>query len=200
MTRGSGVPAHRLKQMKRSMRREMLARRDALPPDERAAKSLAIAERLLSLPEMQRARTVMVFSSFGSEVDTAPIIEHLADAGRRIVLPRIEAGEVLPVTYRPGDLVSETSFGVMEPSAGEVVDPRELDAILTPGVAFDRPGNRTGYGGGYYDRLFRLVRDDAPKIAVAFAIQVLDEVPSGRGDRRVDLIVTEDDVIRCSGA
>lgn len=200
MTRGSGVPAHRLKQMKRAMRREILARRDGLSEAERAAKSSAIAERALALPEIEAARTVMLFWSFGSEVDTAPMIERLVAEGRRVVLPRIESGEALPVTYRPGDPVSEALFGAMEPSAGDVVDPMELDAVITPGVAFDRDGNRTGYGGGFYDRLFGRARPDVPKIAVAFALQLVEAVPVGRQDRWVDLIVTEDEVIRCAGA
>lgn len=186
--------------MKRAMRREILARRDALSQAERGAKSSAIAERLFVLPEIRAARTVMLFWSFGSEVDTAPMIERLAAGERRIILPRIESGEAVPVTYRPGDPISETSFGAMEPSSGDVVDPMELDALVTPGVAFDRGCNRSGYGGGFYDRLFGRARPDVSKIAVAFALQLVDAVPAGRHDRRVDLVVTEEEVIRCAGA
>jgi 5-formyltetrahydrofolate cyclo-ligase len=185
--------------MKRVMRREILARRDGLSEAERGAKSSAIAERSLALPEIEAARTLMLFWSFGSEVDTAQMIERLVAEGRRVALPRIESGEALPVTYRPGDPVTETSFGAKEPSAGTVVDPMELDAVITPGVAFDRHGNRIGYGGGFYDRLFGRARPDVPKIAVAFALQLVEAVPVGRQDRQVDLIVTEDAVIRCAG-
>lgn len=200
MTRASDIPAHRLKQMKRAIRREILARRDALSQAERAAKSSAIAELLFAVPEIRAARTVMLFWSFGSEVDTAPMIERLATGERRVILPRIESGEAVPVTYRPGDPISETPFGAMEPSSGDVVDPMELDAVITPGVAFDRRCNRSGYGGGFYDRLFGRARPDVSKIAVAFALQLVDAVPAGRHDRRVDLVVTEDEVIRCAGA
>lgn len=199
MTLQGGVPAHRLKQMKRAMRRAVLARRDALTEAERTAKSSSITERLLALPEIDDARTIMLFWSFGSEVDTSPMIERLAAEGRHVVLPRIESGEALPVTYRPGDPVSETAFGAMEPSAGAVVDPERLDAVVTPGVAFDRACNRIGYGGGFYDRLLRRARTDSSTIAAAFAVQVVDAVPVGHQDRRVDIVVTEDEVIRCGG-
>jgi 5-formyltetrahydrofolate cyclo-ligase len=199
VTPAGGVPAHRLKQMKRALRREVLARRDALPGAERAAKSSAITERVLALPEVDDARTIMLFWSFGSEVDTSQMIERLVAEGRHVVLPRIESGEALPVTYRPGDPVSGTMFGAMEPSAGAIVDPERLDAVVTPGVAFDRAGNRVGYGGGFYDRLFRRTRPDIHTIAVAFAVQLVDAVPVGHQDRRVDIVVTEDEVIRLGG-
>jgi 5-formyltetrahydrofolate cyclo-ligase len=191
------VPAHRLKQMKHATRREVLARRDALTQAERAAKSSAITERLLALPEIDDARTIMLFWSFGSEVDTSPMIERLAAEGRNVALPRIESGEALPVTYRPGDPVSETAFGAMEPSAGAVLDPGRLDAVITPGVAFDRSCNRMGYGGGFYDRLLRRARVDVATIAVGFAVQLVDAVPVGHLARPVDIVVTEDEVLRC---
>ena len=200
MTWERSVPASRLKQMKRAMRREVLARRDAIPEAERAAKSSAITERLLALPEIQGVRTIMLFWSFGSEVDTSAMIERLVAQGHHVVLPRIESGEALPVTYRPGDPLSETTFGAMEPSAGAPVDPEHLDVVVTPGVAFDRAGDRVGYGGGFYDRLFRRARPDVSTIAVAFAVQLVSAVPVGHQDRRVDIVVTEDEVIRSGGA
>jgi 5-formyltetrahydrofolate cyclo-ligase len=73
----SDLPAHRLKQAKRAVRRGVLAERDSLPANERSAGSEAIAERFLELPEVGDARTVMGFWSFGSEVDTAPLIAGL---------------------------------------------------------------------------------------------------------------------------
>jgi 5-formyltetrahydrofolate cyclo-ligase len=169
-----------------------------LSPAERAAKSAAIAERLLALPELRSAGTVMLFVSFGSEVDTAPILDLLATEGRKIVLPRVQEGEVVPVPWDPGQTLAPAPFGAGEPP-GDPVDPGEIDVVVTPGLAFDRRGNRTGYGGGYYDRLFRRMRPDVPKVAVAFSLQIVDAVPTGRGDRRVHVVVTEDEVIRRPG-
>lgn len=191
----NAVPAHRLRRMKRALRREVRARRDALPAEDRGAKSAAIAERVLELPELDRARTVMAFSSFGSEVDTAPLLERLVAGGRNVLLPRIEDGEVVPVPWRPGVPTRRAPFGAEEP-LGPAVDPAEVQLVVTPGVVFDRAGNRTGYGGGYYDRFFKRVAPGVPKIAIAFAIQVVAEVPAANQDLRVDAIVTEDEVIR----
>ena len=199
MTTSGGVRAHQLRRMKRALRREVRARRDALTEGERTSRSLAIAERLLAMPELAGANTVMAFWSFGSEVETEPLVRRLVASGHRVVLPRIEDGELVPVPYRLGDPVTETPFGAKEPSGGEVVDPAEIDVVIVPGIAFDRHGNRTGYGGGYYDRLFRRMGRRAPRIGVAFAVQLVDEVPAGRGDQRVDVVVTEDEEIRCGG-
>jgi 5-formyltetrahydrofolate cyclo-ligase len=175
----------------------VLAARDALAPQERAARSARIAERLLGLPELAGARTVMAFASFGSEVDTGPILSGLADRGTRLALPRISDGKVVAVGYRPGDRLARAALGVPEPVDGEPIPDREIDVVVTPGVAFDPAGWRVGYGGGFYDRFLRRVRAHVPRIAVAFALQLVPEVPHGADDERVDLIVTEDGVVRC---
>lgn len=193
----SGTPSHRLKQAKRTLRRAVLATRDAMPPEERRAHGDAIVARLLALPELRAARTVMAFWSFGSEVDTAPLMEELGGSGRIVALPRVEGSEVVPVAYAPGDAVRPTGFGALEPVGGRVVDPTELDLVVVPGVAFDRRGGRVGYGGGFYDRLLSRLRPQVPTIAIAYSVQVVDEVPIGGMDRRVGTIVTETEVIRC---
>ncbi len=186
-----------LREAKRDLRRAVRAARDALAPGERAERSRRIAERLLALPELDGARTVMVFASFGSEVDTGPILAELAARGVRLALPRIADGEVVATSYRPGERLVPAALGVPEPAHGSTVPEREIDVVITPGVAFDRAGHRVGYGGGFYDRFLRRVRPEVPRVAVAFALQVVPGVPHAEGDERVDLVVTEDEVIRC---
>jgi 5-formyltetrahydrofolate cyclo-ligase len=193
----SALPAHRLKQAKRSLRREILAERDALSADERSAHSGAIADRFLQLPEVAAARTALAFWSFGSEVETAPLIARLRSQGTTVALPRIEGNEAVPVVATPGAAMTEASFGAMEPAEGRVLEVADLDLVVVPGVAFDRSCDRVGYGGGYYDRLLGMRREGAAAIAIAFSIQIVDRVPSGAIDRRIDGVVTELEVIRC---
>ncbi len=191
----NGVPSHRLKKLKRAMRDEIRARRDAMPEADRADASRAIAEHVLALPELEGAGTVMVFWSFGSEVDTAPLIAGLVRAGVRVALPRIEGADLVPTAYAPGDPLRSASFGAMEPTAGEELEPAALDVIVVPGVAFDRRGGRVGYGSGFYDRLLAR-RRPAATVAVGFDLQLVDEVPSGPADVPVDVVVTELETIR----
>ncbi len=191
----SDEASHRLKARKRAVRRAAIERRDLLSEDERSAKSERIVERVLALPEVGAAGSVMAFWSFGSEVQTLALIERLHGSGTRVVLPRVVEGELEAVAYAPGDPVTAASFGAMEPAGPEVVPAEEVDLVIVPGVAFDRRGGRVGYGGGFYDRLF----SKAPSVravAVAFALQLVDEVPQGGSDSPVDVIVTEDEVIR----
>jgi 5-formyltetrahydrofolate cyclo-ligase len=192
------VTSGELKRAKREVRRRVLAARDALPAAARAAAALAVAAKVLDLPETRRARTVMAFSSFGSELSMDPLLDGLTDAGITVGLPKIVDGELEVRAFRPGDPTTTTSFGAREPADGASIDPLELDVVVTPAVAFDRQGRRIGYGGGFYDRFFRRTRPDAVRLGVATPLQVLDEeLPAGGFDLRVHVIVTPDETIRC---
>jgi 5-formyltetrahydrofolate cyclo-ligase len=185
-----------LKRAKRAVRAEVLARRDALDPAERATMGERIVERFLALPELARARAVMAFWSFGSEVPMDPLIASLVERGVTVALPRVVDGQIEPRTWAPGEPVTETHFGAREPEGGRVLDPAEIDVVATPGVAFDRAGGRVGYGGGFYDRFFP--RTTAVRSAVAFGVQLVDgALPGASFDLPVHVIVTEAETIRC---
>lgn len=187
--------SNELKRAKRHARQRVLQQRDALEPERRASMGEAIVERFFAMPEVASARTVLVFWSFGSEVNTAPMLDGLAGRGITVGLPRIANGELEAVRYRPGDPTRPTSFGAREPTGREILPPEVLDVVAVPGVAFDRAGRRIGYGGGYYDRLLR--RTDAIPIAIAFSMQVVDDdLPAGGTDVPVAAIVTDAETIR----
>jgi 5-formyltetrahydrofolate cyclo-ligase len=189
------VNARDLRARKRALRRHVRELREGLPEDERVERSRAVAGNVLRLPVLEDATTVMAFSPFGSEVDIRPLLEVLLERTAQLALPRVEGRSIVAVAYRPGDPMRRASFGALEPAGDDVVAPQEIDVVLTPGLAFDRRGYRLGYGRGYYDRFLRRLRADAVAVGVAFAAQIVDEVPHGRGDRAVDLVVTEDGVI-----
>jgi 5-formyltetrahydrofolate cyclo-ligase len=184
-----------LKRAKRRIRRAVLEERDALSPDARIGRGERIAERFVTLPEVRRATAVMVFSSFGSEVPTHPMIERLRAAGVVVALPRIEDADLVVVPFTPGDPVRTTGFGAAEPLGPEILEPASLDVVAVPGVAFDRHGRRIGYGGGYYDRFLRGM--PAFTVGIAFGFQVrAGDLPTGRFDLSVEAIVTEEETIR----
>jgi 5-formyltetrahydrofolate cyclo-ligase len=186
-----------LKRDKRWVRNAVRAERDAVPTDVREERAARVIERFLDVPEVQRARTIMLFSSFGSEVPTGSLIERLQRKGVVVALPRIEGAALVPVPYAPGDPTTTTPFGAEEPVGGTPLDPSSIDVIGVPGVAFDRRGARIGYGGGYYDRFLRGLR--AFTVGLVFGLQVLDEdLPAGRFDLPVDAIVTEEETIRAA--
>ena len=186
-----------LKRDKRRVRNAVRGERDAVPVGVREERSERVIRRFLDLPEVTRARTIMLFSSFGSEVPTGSLIDRLHARGVVVALPRIEEGALVPVPYAPGDPTSSTTFGAEEPIADARLDPSAIDVVAVPGVAFDRTGRRIGYGGGYYDRFLRGL--PAFTVGLVFGLQVVDEdLPAGRFDLPVDAIVTEDETIRAS--
>jgi 5-formyltetrahydrofolate cyclo-ligase len=185
-----------LKRAKRRVRSAVRGERDAVPTDIREEKAERLVERFLALPEVRRARTIMLFSSFGSEVPTGSLIERLHARGVMVALPRIEGAALLPVPYTPGDPTASTAFGPEEPM-GAALDPTSIDVVGVPGVAFDRSGRRIGYGGGYYDRFLRGL--PAFTVGLVFGLRVVDEdLPAGRFDLPVDAIVTEQETIRAA--
>ena len=186
-----------LKRAKRRVRNAVREKRDAVPGDVREERAERVVERFLDLPEVERARTVMLFSSFGSEVPTGSLIERIHARGVVVALPRIEGTALVPIPYAPGDPTTTTPFGAEEPVGGPPLDPLSIDVVGVPGLAFDRGGRRIGYGGGYYDRFLRGL--PVFTVGLVFGFQVLDEgLPAGRFDLPVDAIVTEEETIRAA--
>jgi 5-formyltetrahydrofolate cyclo-ligase len=186
-----------LKRAKRRVRNAVREKRDAVPVDVREERAERVIERFLVLPEVEGARTVMLFSSFGSEVPTGSLIERLHARGVVVALPRIEGTALVPIPYAPGDPTTTTPFGAEEPVGGPPLDPLSIDVVGVPGLAFVRGGRRIGYGGGYYDRFLRGL--PAFTVGVVFGLQVLGEdLPAGRFDLPVDAIVTEEETIRAA--
>jgi 5-formyltetrahydrofolate cyclo-ligase len=144
----------------------------------------------------------MCFASFGSEVDTAPLIRWCLDQGKRVALPRVMGKrhmEAFWVTDPVAD-VECGAYGICEPRYGlPSVEPQTIDVVFVPGSAFDRSGSRMGYGGGFYDSYLPKLRPGTPRIAVAFDLQVVDDVPREGHDLRIDAVVTERGVLRCVG-
>jgi 5-formyltetrahydrofolate cyclo-ligase len=193
------VRSQDLKRAKREVRRRVLAARDALPEAQRDAQAATIAQRLLGLPEVEHARTILAFWSFGSELPTMPLIEAFDARGAIVALPVIVESELEVRTYRPGEPTTATAFGAHEPAGGRRVDPQEIDVVIVPAVAFDRACGRVGYGGGFYDRFLPRTRPDAARIGIGSSVQLVDgDLPAGSFDLRVDLVVTPEQVLRCA--
>jgi 5-formyltetrahydrofolate cyclo-ligase len=184
-----------LREAKLAMRRQVLARRDAVPAEIRAAASAAIAARVLALPEFAAAGTVLLTLPFRSEWDTLPVVRAALAAGKTVAIPRVDAQarmlELHAISDPQRDVVASPQ-GIPEPL--RECQPVARDAIgfvLVPGVAFDLAGRRLGYGGGYYDRLLPLLSRGVPRVAGALEVQLVDRVPAAPHDLLVDAIVTE---------
>ncbi|HEX9892230.1 MAG TPA: 5-formyltetrahydrofolate cyclo-ligase [Actinomycetota bacterium] len=187
-----------MSERKESLRARMRRARRAVPAGERAERAARIERSALAV--LEGARTVMVFYAFGTEVATRGLVRALHHREVRLLLPFLTRGTMEAAEVGPGEALDPSAYGPREPVRRVAVDPGEVDAMVVPGLAFDRRGHRVGYGEGHYDRYLTRLRPDALSVGVAFAFQVVDEVPSGPGDVAVDVVVTEDEVIRARGA
>jgi 5-formyltetrahydrofolate cyclo-ligase len=189
-----------VEEAKAMLRREATARRDALPADARQAAAEAIAARTFPFA-ISLGTTVSGFMPLKSEINPLPLMQKLSAAGARLALPRI-VGRGSPLSMRLwefGGALDRGQWGIREPKAeAPEVDP---DLLLVPLLAFDRAGYRIGYGAGYYDMTIKRLRGLKPVVAVgvAFAVQEISEVPTTDRDERLDLVLTEREVIDLRG-
>lgn len=184
---------------KRRVRAEALARRDLLPPRERAEKSAMILSRFRRLAAVRRAGVIFCFVAFRSEVETRPLLRWALGRGLVTAVPLIDGPRRLSaVRISSLEDLQLGTWGILEPRPGLArLDPGVIDVAVVPGVAFDEEGRRMGYGGGFYDSFLTQLRPDARRIALAFETQLMEIVPSEDHDFRVDTVVTERRVLRC---
>lgn len=174
---------------KEALRGSARAARRSLDGPARALAVEAIATRLAELPELLDARTVLIYAASPEEVDVSATAQLLRDRGTMTLYPRVQGSELELVEVSDPAELEAGHRGIAEP-VGPAIDPVVVDAVLVPGVAFDRRGGRLGQGGGHYDRLLpRLI--PAVSIGVAFACQIVPNVPRAAHDAMVDLVVTE---------
>jgi 5-formyltetrahydrofolate cyclo-ligase len=186
---------------KAGLRREALARREALPAAERAEAAELIAARAFPVT-VQVGAIVAGFMPIKSEINPLPLLRKLAAAGARLALPAV-AGPGRPLIMRAwafGEPLAAGVWGIREPrlEAPEVAP----DILIVPLLAFDRAGQRIGYGAGYYDLTIAALRAKQAALAVgiAFAAQEIAAVPATPRDARLDLVLTEREVIDCRTA
>jgi 5-formyltetrahydrofolate cyclo-ligase len=189
--------------VKTDLRRHSLARRDLVSHAEAHDAAAVIARRGLALvAELAPAGTsaapvVSVYWPIRSELNTRPLIDALAAAGYRIVLPVMHKVKH-PLVFRdftPGDDLVKGPFGLSEPAEDKPA--RDPDILFSPLAAFDRRGFRLGYGGGIYDATLAELRPrkQVTAIGVAYACQETGHVPTEPHDQRLDYLLTERELI-----
>ena len=190
-----------LNEQKAALRKQIRAALQKTPPAARLAASAQIRTRLKEQPWWQNAASVLFFASLPDEVDLWPLLEETLAGGNIAALPRYDSASNDYLACRVQNLQTEIGpgqFGIREPKAGCPEIPLErLGLILVPGVAFDVHGRRLGRGRGFYDRLLAEVH--GVKCGVAFDEQILDAIPAGGLDVRMDFVLTPTRCLKCDG-
>lgn len=171
----------KISQKKQTVRKEILDKLREQSPKDRRIKSSSIEKKLFALPEFRNARTIMFFVSCDFEVDTHRMIEHALAEGKRVAVPVTLSRErrLIASLIKSLKELQKGCLGILEPKEDSLcpVDARDIDLVITPGVAFDKKGNRLGRGRGYYDRFLSRIPKTTPSIGLAYDFQVLPKLP-----------------------
>lgn len=186
---------------KEEIRKKILSLRDSQTEFEVITKSELIQKRLFNLPEFKKAKTILFYVSIKSEVRTEKMIKQVLKQGKRVVLPISDVKErkLILSELKDFDELEPGTFNILQPKKEffRSVSPEELDLIIVPGVAFDKDGDRIGYGMGFYDKFLSSLKKRIPVIGLAYELQMVDDIPVHDKDVTVDKVVTEKKRIEC---
>ena len=183
--------------MQNDIRQQCLTARRQMSSEERDTASGKIADTVMHSSWFQRSRTVACYLPMSAEVDTKRIIARAWRMKKRIFAPVTEKNGAMTFRHMSAETaLYRNDYGIYEPGDEKIIDPRELDIVITPLVAFDAQNQRIGMGGGYFDRTFSFLRYRnaylRPKlIGVAFACQKVEKIPANPWDIPLFRVITE---------
>lgn len=178
--------------IKTDLRKQISVRLKTFSPELQKMDSEKICSRLEEHVFFREARSVLFFAPLPGEVDVWPLLTRTINGGKVVALPCFDVDRAAYKSRRVKNIhveIMSGQFGIREPAVGCLEMPlADLDVVLVPGIAFDLRGNRLGRGKGFYDRLLENFR--GKKIGIAFDEQVVEAVPAGNLDVRMDAVLT----------
>ncbi len=175
---------------KRDIRKYVLNMRNSLSKTEWEEKSHRIIEKVTSHPIFLEAKEIYCYVDFRNEVKTRDFIEQCWKMNKKVAIPKITEKEMEFYYISSWDEVSYGYWGILEPDTNKLATGDSV-CVIMPGAVFDRLRNRIGYGGGYYDKYLH-THPNYKTIALAFELQMVDEIPCEAHDILPQIIVTEE--------
>ncbi len=175
---------------KKVLRKEYFKKRADI--QNREEKSEVIRKRLRELDIYKNAKSVFIFISYKSEVNTHEMIKMIKEDGKKLLVPLVIGKEMIATEIDGIEDLSPNKMGILEPKKGDPVT--DVDLTITPGLAFDKDGYRLGYGGGFYDKFFEKI--DTTSLAIGFDEQRTESVPHEDYDKKVDYLLTDKEFIK----
>jgi 5-formyltetrahydrofolate cyclo-ligase len=174
--------------MKQINRRVILKKRNRLSKKDIIEKSKIIKEKLFSSKEYKKAKTIMFYVSFGSEVDTINMIKE--SLNKTVCVPVVKDDKIIPsIIKEVKELNKKNKYKIPEPSKIRKIKKQDIDLVIVPGIVFDKQNHRIGYGKGYYDAFLKKLK--AKKIGLAFSLQILEIIPKDEWDIKLDKIISQ---------
>ena len=181
---------------KSEARKAVINWRKEFTESEIRSKTKLVIDKFLALDDYFYANRVHVYiSSRPGEVDTRQLIDAMDNAGKLILIPKLNqiSKKLQRASFLGWDYLTKNNEGYFEPTVAFDEDLSDIDIVIIPAVAVSLKGQRVGYGGGYYDRLLK--NSFAAKIVFAFEYQVFNNIETDLHDIRVDKVITERRVI-----
>ena len=180
-----------IRTQKLEMREKYLAVRDAIPQEQKDIYDKKIFDRLISSITYRHSTDILLYASINGEVNIWPIFEAALKDGKKVAFPCCNDDNTMTFRYvTDRSQMSERTFGILEPDPScEACCTSNFSLLIVPGLVFDKNGYRIGYGKGFYDRY--LSSFDGVFIGLVYSRLLLAEVPKGRFDRHVDVIISE---------
>lgn len=172
----------------------MRRQREKLSVPEKTKKDEQLFQNMALLTEeylrKQPKGTVCCYVSLENEADTRQFLSWTLERGLFLAVPRVRGREMEFCKIASLKALVPGCYGILEPETACAAETPEQGLMLIPGLAFDRAGNRLGYGGGYYDRYLRK-NPQFLKAGISYEFQIMDRLPAEEWDVPVDWIVTE---------
>ena len=182
------LPSNQLLQAKKQVRELLAQKRRLLKKEDIAEQSNKLIGLLEQLPCFQSAKTILLYYPTHNEVDLLPLVKRYKRE-KMLLFPVVHRRHTMTACpYEGNDQMHRGKFNIPEPTTDPYTG--KIDLILLPGVAFDLKGNRLGRGGGYYDRYLAQLDKDTLLVGVGYDFQLIEEVPSGKYDKKMDYVIT----------
>lgn len=184
---------------KKKIREEIIKKRNDLLLEIKKEYDYLIFKQIINSELYKNSKKIFTYISFGSEVDTKNFIKYALENNKEIYVPKTDKvnKEMVAVKINSLNNMSVDKWGVLEPKDVDKNDiGKNFDLIIMPGVAFDKEGNRIGYGGGYYDKYIAQLEHIENTLALSYDFQIVKNIKSELHDIKVNFIITNNDFIK----
>ncbi len=184
-----------IKKQKDDIREEYKALRSAMSREEKFERDQAICKAAEGLISFRYAEFVLLYAAQKDEIDVSMIANAALARGKKICFPRCDRKNhtmQYHIVASAEELEEDENGNIEPPEFSPIYDVQNETGgavCFVPGLVYDRAGYRLGYGKGFYDRY--LSEFSGCTIGVVYSDYILSEVPRGRFDVSVDILLTE---------
>jgi len=173
---------------KKELRAQIRALKRAMTEEQIVQSSARLGELFVQTAQYKQAKTIYGYLPYNQEVRTVPMLEQALRDGKKVAVPKCYGDEMRFIYMDDLSKVEAGYANIPEPIADDPVADDKTALVLMPGMAFTKNGDRMGYGGGFYDK-FLAAEPDHPTVALCYAFQMVESLPTEEYDIPVDCVL-----------